>query len=146
MPSASIALSTRPCRFCTPSRRGGLLAAHYCQSWQHLPGYGAYHATLIADPALPGKWQVGKDVANILVFEGDIADGANPEEHDYLVLPYRLIEALPIPVSQEWAETLWEAGIEKELIAELTTGGYTPAGFRFLLTETVWSELLFELL
>jgi hypothetical protein len=27
------------------------LATHYCQTWQHLPDYGAYHATLIADPA-----------------------------------------------------------------------------------------------
>jgi hypothetical protein len=33
------------------------LGTHYCQTWQHLPDYGAYHATLIADPALPGKWQ-----------------------------------------------------------------------------------------
>ena len=39
------------------------LATHYCQTWQHLPDYGAYHATLIADPALPGKWQPGEDVA-----------------------------------------------------------------------------------
>jgi hypothetical protein len=33
------------------------LATDYCQSWQQLPDYRAYHATLIADPALPGKWQ-----------------------------------------------------------------------------------------
>jgi len=31
------------------------LATHYSQTWQHLPDYGAYHATLIANPALPGK-------------------------------------------------------------------------------------------
>ena len=37
------------------------LATHYCQTWQHLPDYGAYHATLIADPALPGKWQPGEE-------------------------------------------------------------------------------------
>lgn len=33
------------------------LPTHYCQTWQYLPDYGAYHAALIADPALPGKWR-----------------------------------------------------------------------------------------
>jgi len=45
------------------------LAIRYSQTWQHLPDYGAYHATLLADPVLPGKWQHGEDVAYILVFE-----------------------------------------------------------------------------
>jgi hypothetical protein len=31
------------------------LTPHYRQTGQHLPDYGAYHAALIADPALPGK-------------------------------------------------------------------------------------------
>ena len=46
------------------------LPTHYSQTWQHLPDYGAYHATLIADPALPGKWQPGEEVVYLLVFEG----------------------------------------------------------------------------
>ena len=50
------------------------LATHYCQTWQHLPEYGAYHAALIADPALPGKWQAGEEVIYLLVFEGDPLD------------------------------------------------------------------------
>jgi hypothetical protein len=36
------------------------LATHYSQTWQHLPDYGAYHVTLIADLALPSNWQLGK--------------------------------------------------------------------------------------
>ena len=122
------------------------LPTHYCQTWQHLPDYGAYHATLIADPALPGKWQAGDDVAYILVFEGDLTDGENPEEHACQKLPSRLSESLPIPVLQEWAETLWETGIEQELIAELTIGGESLAGFSVQLTEEIWAELLSRLL
>jgi hypothetical protein len=82
------------------------LVGHYCQTWQHLPDFGAYHAALIADPALPGKWQPGEDVAYILVFEGDLRDGENPNEHACQLLPSRLSEALPIPVLQEWAGAL----------------------------------------
>jgi hypothetical protein len=46
------------------------LPTHYRQTWQHLPDYGVYHATLIADPALPGKWQPGEEVIYLLVFQG----------------------------------------------------------------------------
>ena len=122
------------------------LPTHYCQTWQHLPDYGAYHATLIADPALPGKWQPGEEVIYLLVFEGDLANGADPKEHACQMLPSRLSEALPVPIMQEWAEALWEAGIEQELIGELTTGGDSLAGFAVQLTETVWVELLSRLL
>jgi len=86
------------------------LPTHYSQTWQHLPDYGAYHATLIADPALPGKWQPGEEVAYILVFERDLTHREGPEEHARQMLPSRLFEALPIPVLQEWADTLWKAG------------------------------------
>ena len=122
------------------------LATHYSQTWQHLPDYGAYHATLIADPALTGKWQPGEEVAYILVFEGDLANGANPEEHACQMLPSRLSDALPVPVLQEWAEALWEAGIGQGLIGNLETGGDNSTGFWVQLTETVWAELLSRLL
>jgi hypothetical protein len=48
------------------------LPTHYCQTWQHLLDYGAYHATLIADPALPGKRQPGENVVDILVCDGEL--------------------------------------------------------------------------
>ena len=122
------------------------LATHYCQTWQHLPDYGAYHATLIADPALPGKWQSGEEVAYILVFEGDLNDGKNIEEHACMMLLPRLSEALPLPVLQEWAETLWEAGFEKGLITELTTGGDSLVCFTVQLAQSVWAELISKFL
>jgi hypothetical protein len=122
------------------------LVTHYSQTWQHLPDYGAYHETLIADPALPGKWQPGEEVAYLLVFEGDMTDGEAPEEHACQKLPSWLSEALPIPVWQEWAKALWEAGIEQELISGLTTGGDNPAGFKVQLIDSVRAELLSKLL
>jgi hypothetical protein len=122
------------------------LPTHYCQTWQHLPDYGAYHVTLIADPALPGKWQPGEDVAYIMVFEGDLTDGENLDDHACQKLPSRLSEALSIPVLLEWAEILWETGVEQGLIGELTTGGESSAGFSVQLTEKIWAELLSTLL
>jgi hypothetical protein len=118
------------------------LPTHYSQTWQHLPDYGAYHATLIADPALPGKWQQGEDMVYILVCDGDLIEREKPEEHACQMLPSRLSEALPIPVLREWAETLWEAGFEKGLITELTTGGDSLKCLSVQLAQSVWAELI----
>jgi hypothetical protein len=82
------------------------LAAHYSQTWQHLPDYGVYHATLIADPALPGKWQPGDEVVYLLVFEGELLDGSIPESQARRMLAARLSETLPIPILNEWRESL----------------------------------------
>lgn len=120
------------------------LPTHYSQTWQHLPDYGAYHATLIADPALPGKWQPGEEAVYLLVFEG--SEGNTPEAQATQMLPKRLSEALPIPMIDGWAEVLWNAGAEKDLIGELMTGGDTSAGFWVHLTEQFWAELLSRLL
>jgi hypothetical protein len=46
----------------------------------------------------------------------------------------------------EWAEILWEAGVEQGLIGELTTGGESSASFSVQLTEKIWAELLSTLL
>jgi len=118
------------------------LPTHYCQTWQHLPDYGAYHATLIADPALPGKWQAGEEVAYTLVFDGDLVDGDNPEKHTCQMLPLRLSEALSIPFLQEWAEALWEAGIEQELIGKLATSGDCSSGHWVRVSESGWKEVI----
>lgn len=111
------------------------LPTHYCQTWQHLPDYGAYHATLIADPALPGKWQPGEEVVYLLVFEGEDAD-----EQVMKMLAARLSEALPIPILHEWAEILWEGVIEQGLIIELVTLGDCTSGFGVQLTESSWNR------
>lgn len=122
------------------------LPTHYCQTWQHLPDYGAYHATLIVDPALTGKWQPGEEVIYLLVFEGGPSDESIPEKQAVRLLAPRLSEALPIPVLHEWAGMLWEAGVEHGLIGELTTGGDSSAGFSVQINEKIWAVLLSTLL
>jgi hypothetical protein len=120
------------------------MATHYCQTWQHLPDYGAYHATLIADPALPGKWQPGEEVVYLLVFEG--AEGNAPEAQAAQMLTKRLSEALPIPILDEWHEFLWGAGQLENLIVRLVTGGDCQVGYIVQLDETGWKEVITRLL
>ncbi len=122
------------------------LPTHYCQTWQHLPDYGAYHATLIADPALPGKWQPGEEVVYLLVFEGETADGESPMDQAQRMLAVRLSEALPIPILDEWHESLWEAGQREALIVGLGVGGECQEGYLVQLTETAWKEVITRLL
>jgi hypothetical protein len=122
------------------------MSGHYCQTWQHLPDYGAYHATLIADPALPGKCQPEEDAAYMLIFDGDLTDGKEPEDHTCLILSSRLSESLPLPIMQAWSEQLWSAGKDNQLIAELETGGDCYAGYWISLNEAAWVEILSRLL
>jgi hypothetical protein len=122
------------------------IRSHYCQTWQHLPDYGAYHATLIADPALPGKWQPDEDAAYMLIFDSDLTDGKEPEDHTCLILSSRLSESLPLPIMQAWSEHLWSAGKDQQLITELETGGDCYAGFWIGLNEAAWIEILSRLL
>jgi len=122
------------------------LPTHYCQTWQHLPDYGAYHATLIADTALPGKWQPGEDVVYLLVFEGEKMDRLMPETRAQRMLTSRLSETLPFPILDEWYESLWEAAQTKKLIIELETQGECQEGYLLQLTETSWKEVVIRLL
>ena len=122
------------------------LATHYSQTWQHLPDYGAYHATLIADPALPDKWQPGEDVMYLLVFEGEIPDRSTPETQAQRMLTSRLSETLPIPILDEWHASLWESGQMESLIVGLETGGDCQEGYLIQLSETVWKEVITRLL
>lgn len=118
------------------------LPTHYCQTWQHLPDYGAYHATLIADPALPGKWQPGEDVVYLLVFDGELPDGTPPEIKLGHMLASRLSETLSIPILDRWSVTLWETGSKKELIGELAVSGDCPSGYWVSVTEYGWQEVV----
>ncbi|OGO62761.1 MAG: hypothetical protein A2Z45_10930 [Chloroflexi bacterium RBG_19FT_COMBO_55_16] len=122
------------------------LATHYCQTWQHLPDYGAYHAALIADPALPGKWQPGEDMIYLLVFEGELLGGWTPDTLARQMLISRLSETLPIPVLDEWNESLWEVAQMENLIVGLETGGDCQEEYLVQLTETVWKEVITRLL
>jgi hypothetical protein len=120
------------------------LASHYSQTWQHLPDYGAYHATLIADPALPGKWQPGEEVVYLLVFDG--SGGTAPEEQSIQMLTKRLSEALPIPILDEWNASLWEVARNMELVVDLQTRGDCQEGHIIQLSENAWKEVVIRLL
>jgi len=122
------------------------LATHYCQTWQHLPDYGAYHAALIADLALLGRWQPGEEVIYLLVFEGDVEGCPTSEDQGRCMLTSRLSEALPIPIVDSWAEALWEVGVSKGLIVELTISGDCLAGYCIHVSETSWADNLSSLL
>jgi hypothetical protein len=121
------------------------LPTHYCQTWNHLPDYGAYHAALIADPALPGRWQSGEELIYLLVFEGEPQNGITPEKQLISLLTPRLSEALPIPIKDGWSGALWEAGAEKGLIEELVYSGDCLACFGVNTFETSWSEIITRL-
>jgi hypothetical protein len=122
------------------------LPNHYFQTWQHLPDYGAYHTTLIANPALPGKWQSGEEVIYLLILEGDYPDGSSPETQARQMLTSRLSETLPIPILDEWHESLWKSGQKEDLIVGLETGGDCQEGYLVQLNETVWKEVITRLL
>jgi hypothetical protein len=122
------------------------LLSHYYQTWQHLPDYGAYHATLIADPALPDKWQPEEEVIYLLVFEGEVVDGSKPKTQSRHKITSRLSETLPIPILDAWNEFLWEAGWIESLIVELETGGDCQEGYLVQLTEIAWKEVITRLL
>jgi hypothetical protein len=121
------------------------LPTHYSQTWQHLPDYGAYHATLIADPALPGKWQSGEEMVYLLVFDGE-DDGQTPEGRAQGMLTARLSEALPIPVLDDWDRLLWESARSDDLVVVLQTCGDCQDGYLVQLTETKWKEVVIRLL
>jgi hypothetical protein len=122
------------------------LATHYSQTWQHLPDSGAYHAALIADPALPGKWQAGEEVIYLLVFEGELLDGSSPEIQARQMLASRLSETLPIPIRDEWNGSLWEVVQRESLIVGLVTGGDCQQGYLVQLTVPKWKEVIVRLL
>jgi len=122
------------------------LASHYCQTWQHLSDYGAYHATLIADPALPGKWQPGEEVVYLLVFEDELVDGLTPETQARRILTSRLSETLPIPILDDWNDPLWDVGQKENLIVGLETSGDCQAGYIIQLVEIGWKEVVIRLL
>lgn len=122
------------------------LASHYCQTWQHLSDYRAYHATLIDDAALPGKWQAGEEVVYLLVCEGELPDGSAPETWTRHLLTSRLSETLSIPILNEWEEHLWEIGQIEKLILGLVTDGDCQVGYTVQLDENGWKEVVIRLL
>jgi hypothetical protein len=117
------------------------LPTHYSQTWQHLPTYDGYLATLIADPALLSNCQPGEGMVYLLVFEGELLDGSIPETQARRALTSRLSEILPIPILKKWRESLWEAGKRENMIIALKTHGDCQEGYLVQLAEAVWKEV-----
>ena len=122
------------------------LPTHYCQTWQHLPDYGAFQTTLIADPALPGKWKAGEEVAYLLAFENSSLNGEPSNGQAKNMLMPRLSEALTIPILDRWQEAFWEVGRAESLISELVVGGDCQEGYFVQLSESGWEEIVISLL
>ncbi len=105
-----------------------------------------YCAALIADPALPGKWQPGEEVVYLLVFEGDLLEESTPGSHAQHTLTSRLAEALLISLLEEWAEALWEAALHKEMIGGLIIAGGCLLEYLVSVSETDWVDILSRLI
>jgi len=82
----------------------------------------------------------------LLVFEGELLGGWTPDTLARQMLISRLSETLPIPVLDEWNESLWEVAQMENLIVGLETGGDCQEGYLVQLTETVWKEVITRLL
>ena len=94
--------------------------------------------TLIADPALPGKWQSGEEAKYLLLFEGESSLGIQTQYS----LVSCLSESLSIPILPIWADTLWNIGLKLELIGKLSTAGDCQEGYWISISETRWANIV----
>ncbi len=108
---------------------------------QALPDFNVIHAGLISRKALPGQWEANDDCLYALAF--DAAGGA--EGALQTIALKRLQEALPFPILDEWAKTLWDHGLDAGFIQRLQVGGDCHVGARIDLTKP-WQELVQGLL
>lgn len=110
-----------------------------------LPEFGLYHAALISDAALPGKWGPQDETAYALVFK---QPGRAETDLDALLetaVLVRLREVLPHPVKDDWGRELFGRALEQGLIDRLQTAGDCLAGARIHLTKD-WTAILNDLL
>ncbi len=110
-----------------------------------LTDFSLFHAALVCDAALPGKWAPQDERAYALVFKQPGQDEADVEALLEKAVMTRLREVLPHPVREEWAHPLFIQGTEKGLIDRLDTGGDCLAGVRIHLDKD-WTAALQDLL
>ena len=108
---------------------------------QALPDFNVIHAGLILRKALPGQWEADDDCLYALAFDA-ASEGETALQATVLK---RLQEALPFPILDEWAQVLWDHGLDAGFIQRLQVGGDCRAGARINLTKP-WQELVQELL
>jgi hypothetical protein len=77
--------------------------------------YESHHCLIITSQAVEGNWE--PDINEIYIAQFTYDKSIKDQIID------RLNEALVIPFLQEWAETIWNAGIDSGFIEEIKTGG-----------------------
>lgn len=111
-----------------------LVLGEYRWIQTEVPDTGLHHGALILRDALESQ---GKDVAYILVFDGD---DIRPQD----MLVRVLNKATPLPFLPEWADVLWDVALEKDWVEKLVHGGEVTAAYAVDLLQP-WGELLSEL-
>jgi len=119
--------------------------SHFRMEAMPIPDFNLYHAALVSDAALPGKWMPQDEKAYALVFKRPGQDESNVEALLETSVMVRLREVLPHPVKDEWAHELFTQGSKKGLIDLLETGGDCLAGARIHLDKD-WTAMMDDLL
>ena len=113
----------------------------YEQVWEPMPEYTCHHACVIARSALPGKWEPDDEFAYLLVFQG----AQDPQAEARHLFIERLVEALDVPILEDWATALWKSAIERKFLTRISTGGDCLGGVKVFL-KADWNSLIEELL
>ncbi len=108
---------------------------------QPLPDFGVIHAGIVCHKALPGQWEVSDDCAYALVFD----PGKDIKTELRQLTLKRLQETLAFPIPDEWAEIVWEYGLNAGYIQRLEAGGDCRGGARIDLGKD-WQALVQNLL
>ena len=118
---------------------------HFRMEVVPMPDFGLYHAALICDAALPGKWGPQDENAYALVFRQPGREDADIDALLEAAVLVRLREVLPHAVKDEWAHELFSRASEKGLIDRLRTDGDCLAGARIHLDKD-WTAVMNDLL
>jgi hypothetical protein len=118
---------------------------HYHMEAVFMPDFVLYHAALICDAAMPGRWGPQDENAYALVFRQPGREEADVDALLEAAVLVRLREVLPHAVKDEWAHVLFSQACEKGLIERLNTVGDCLAGARIHLDKD-WTAVMNDLL
>jgi hypothetical protein len=109
----------------------------YLKVIKPMPEYESHHCLIINSQMVEGNWEPDNNEIYIAQFDYE------KSIKDQIV--NRLNEALVIPFLQEWAETIWNAGIDYGFIEEIKTGGDCLRCVKVKIKEN-WQELVEKLI
>ncbi len=118
--------------------------SHFRMEAVQMPDFSMYHAALICDAAIPGKWLPQDESAYALVFKQP-GQEENAESLLEAAVLNRLREVLPHAVKDEWAHELFTRAKQNGFIERLWTSGDCFAGARIHL-EKDWTAVLGDML